>query len=220
MLNRIIAVAFLMASIGHAGQVLHVRTLAVEKGEMPQWYVAVADEQFKELKWSANQPSIQIEVQAGSELQLFTKGEGEEGNADYKPVTKVAIPEGAKEVLLLAWPPAEEKEAELRAIADLFQKAEFNDWLVINQSDQPVILRHGKENDPIKLDAGESGIYKIGVKAGNGGEVVAQSMRKGEMKTMYSTFWGAVAKQRSLVLFYTRDGRVKLRRIIDFLPAK
>jgi hypothetical protein len=45
-------------------------------------------------------------------------------------------------------------------------------------------------------------------------------MMKGEMRKIYSTFWSAPNTHRSLLLFYSKDDRVKIQRIIDFLPEE
>ncbi len=216
-MGRILLITLFTALLAHANEMLlSVRTLAVEDGKIPEWYVAVGNQKFEPLKWSNKQPSAAIMAQADRELILYSK----EGEAEFKLAKKVAIPEAATEVLLLAWPIDNDEQAGLLAIADNFKKAKYNDWLVINRSDQAVTLRYGKDNDPISLESGETKTYQITGEIGKGGEVIAETMMKGEMKKIYSTFWAASDKQRSLVLFYSKDDRTKVQRIIDFLPEE
>jgi hypothetical protein len=220
-MSRILLITLLTTLLGHANEMLmSVRTLAVEDGEMPVWYVAVENQKFEQLKWPANQPSAAIMAQAGGDLILYSKEVNQEGKAEFKLAKKVAIPEAAEELLLLGWPIKNDEKAGLIAIADNFKKAKFNDWLLINRSDQAVTLRYGKENDPISLESGESKTYQVKSEGSKGSEVIAETMMKGEMRKIYSTFWSAPDKQRSLVLFYSKDDRVKIQRIIDFLPEE
>jgi len=216
--GRALWIALLAILPGFAGE-LSLRTLALDKGGMPEWHVQVADGKFEKLDWPASQPSAPIRVQADRELQLFSPGTDGEGSPEFKPVQKVAVPEGARELLLLGSPAPGEGQPELVAVTDNYLTAGFRDWLVINRSEQQVTLRFGKGHDPIELEAGESGIYRIEGEPDKGGEAVAQAMTRGEVRKIYSTFWSASDKQRSLVLFTNHDGRVKLRRIIDHLPA-
>ena len=134
---------------------------------------------------------------------------------------KVAIPEGVKEVLLLGSSGGEDDEVKVVAIPDLYNEAVFNDWLIINQSTRMVTLRFGKDNDAIELEAGGSGVYKIKGEPGKGGEVIAEAkIKDGSMRKIYSTYWSPSEKQRALILFTDDQGAVKVRRVIDFLPAK
>lgn len=202
------------------GMQLSVRTLAVEEGDMPTWYVTTKDKNFEPLQWSSNQLSTAIMANADRELILYSKEDKQNGEPEFMLAKKVTIPEAADEVLLLGWPIEEDKQFEVLAIADDHRKANFNDWLVINRSDQAVTLRYGKENDPIQLEPGEAKAYRIKGEHDKGEELLAEAMVKGELKKMYSTFWSAPNKQRSIVLFYSKDDRPKLRRIIDFFDTE
>lgn len=199
---------------------LSVRTLATEKGEMPVWYVAVGEQQFKQLEWPTTQPSLAVSAQAGEELVLYLKEANQGGEPEFRLARRVAIPGTADEVLLLGWPVDNDEQAELLAIADNYKKAEFNDWLVINLSQQTVTLRYGTGNEPVSLESGGTKTYQITAERDKGGEVIAEAVIKGKKKKIYSTFWAASEKQRFLILFYSKDDRIRLRRIVDFLPAK
>jgi len=218
-LKSILLVTLFAAAFGRADEAsISVRTLAVEKGDMPEWHVALTGGQFGKLEWPDKQASAPVMVQAGSELALFSKAANAEGEEEFKLATKVAVPEGASELLLVGTAAVGDKPAAVSAIADNLTKAEFNDWLIINRSDLQVTLHFGKDNEPIKLEADEAGSYKVQGEVDKGGEVIAEALVKGEWKKFYSTFWSASAKQRSLVLITGEDNRAKLRRIIDFLP--
>ncbi len=219
-MGYILLITLFTALLGHANEIrISVRTLAVEEGDMPTWYVALENQQFEELKWFAKQPSSTIVTQASQNLLLYSKEVNQKGEPEYKLASKVEIPEAAEEVILLGQPMNHEKQADVIAIADNYKKAKFNDWLVINRSDQAVTLRYGKENDPLNLESGETKAYQVKGERDKGGEVIAEALMNGEMKKIYSTFWAATDKQRSLILFYKKDDKVKVRRIIDFLQA-
>lgn len=202
---------------------LSLRTLALEEEKMPEWYVEVADGRFEKLTWPTSQPSAPLAAQAGRELILFAMAKQGDSEPQFQPARRVAVPEPGEELLLIATSGkgAGEEQAELKltAVADKLRNATFSDWLVVNLGEQQVRLRYGEGAEPIELEAGESGIYRVKAVTDKGGATLAEAMRRGEMKPIYSTFWSAPAGQRSLVLFYGEDGRTKLRRIIDFLPA-
>ncbi len=199
---------------------LSVRTLALESFEVPEWFVAVDGEQHEALEWPTRQPSPAVMLKAGKELLLYSKQAGEGEEAGFVVVNKIAIPEGANEVLLLMSPPTEEGDPVITAIADTFAKATFNEWILINLSKQAVMFSYGKDNEPLEIDAGEGKVYAIDKALDKGAPVTASVMMGDEMKKFYSTYWSAPADQRSLVLFYDDGDRVKLRKILDFLPKK
>ena len=212
--------ALLTALPGHAEpKPLSIRSLAVLDDTLPKWHVATADGRYEPLNWSAKQASPPIHTQADGQLILFAKETDKEGQTEYKEARKVQLPEAADEVLLLGWPVDNDEKAELLALADDISHAKFNDWLLINRSGQRVSLRYGSDNETVEVGPGESKSIQIKAEPGKGGELIAQVEHNGEMRTMYSTYWAAQEKQRSLVLFYTKDSRVRLQRIIDFLPV-
>jgi len=217
---RTLLIALFSSTLLQADEaLLSVRTLGLDGIEMPEWHIAVGEDKYAQLEWPDSQPAAAVMAQAGKELQLYTKAAGENGEPEYKAERKVTLPESATEILLLASAAGKEGEIKLTAVADNLTKAGFNDWLVINLSERMVNLRFGKDNDPIALEAGESGVYKIKGEPGKGAEALAEAkLKNGEMRTIFSTFWSASAKQRSLVLFQEKDGHPKVQRIIDFLP--
>lgn len=214
----IILITLLTAWLGHAnGQSLSLRTLAMEGAKMPTCFVAVGNDQFEELKWPTKQQSQPITVQAKGELAVYTKEMGQDGTPQFKIIRKVTIPEAADEILLLGLGVRDDEQANFIAVPDNHKKANFNDWLFINQSSKDVTFRYGKDNDPLKLSSGESKLQTIKGESDKGNEVIAEAIIKGEMKKIYSTFWSAQSKQRSIVLFYDKEDAVKLLRIADHL---
>ena len=211
--------SLLAISNGFAEQKLvSVRTLGVDGVDLPEWYISVDDNKFEPLIWSDKQPSSSMMTQVTDDLQLYSKVNKPNGESVYNPVRKVELPKEGNEVLLLGWLPVDEEQAKLIAVSDTFKNAKFNDWIVINTTEQEVNLRFGKDAEAITLLAGETKIYKIESEVDKGAEAIAQAMHKDEMKTIYSTFWSASSDQRSLILFYSIDDRVKLRKIHDIFP--
>jgi hypothetical protein len=219
-IGHILLFTLTTAFLAHANErILSIRTLAAEKSDMPVWYVAVGDQQFEQLEWTTTQPSTQITSRADRDLSLYSKETNQEGEPEFKVARKVTIPEAADEVLLLGWLTNKGEQAEVLAIADDYKKAKFNDWLVINRSDHTVTLRYGEGNESISLEPGETKPYRIMGERDKGGEVIAEAIIKDTKRKIYSTFWGAADKQRTLVLFFSKDDGVGLRKVIDFLPA-
>lgn len=217
-MKSLLLMTFLTTLLGHANEhSVSIRAFALEEMEMPACFVAIGDNRFEQLKWPTRQPSPAIMVQAKGELPIYVREISPEGEPEFKLFRKVAIPEAADEVLLLGLGVGEDKQADILAIADNHKKAKFNDWLVINRSDLAVTFRFGEGNDPIQLAPGEVKPCQIQGERDKGGEVIAEAMKKGNMKKIYSTFWSASDKQRSIVLFYSKDDAVKVLRMIDFL---
>jgi len=220
-MGRILLIAWFTTCLGYAGETqLSVRTLAVEEGAaIPVWHIVSDSDTYKELKWPVQQPSSVILSTASNELLLFSKKTNAEGTDEFKVARKLTIPEGSHDVLLVAWPDDGDQKVGLMVVADDLKQAKSNDWLVINTSKQGVTLRYGTKSEAIQLEPSEAKPYRIDSEQGKGGAVLAQTMVKDERKTIYSTFWAAPENQRSLVLFYNKDNRVKLRRVIDLFPT-
>lgn len=198
---------------------LSLRTLAIEQGALPKWHIEIADGEYRELTWPDGQPSPSIVLPATKDLVLFLKAKNPDGEEVYQSSMQVALPVGESELLLIAIPAAEEgAKPRVKALADNLKTAKFNEWLFINESGQRVAIKIGEKQAAIELDADVAKLHAIDPALGNGGKVSATSMRNDEMKPFYSTFWGAPKEQRSLVIFYNDDHRVRLRRISDFLP--
>lgn len=210
----------LTACFGHAAEgQLSVRTLAVEDMELPNWYLATGTDTYEELKWPVEQPTPPILSTAGQELLLFSKETNAEGQVEYKVSKKLTIPTDATELLVVAWPDDGDEKFGLMVVEDKLKQAKSNDWLVINTSKHLVTLRYGTNSDAIQLEPLEAKPFKIDSAEGKGGASIAQMMLEGELKTFYSTYWGVPEKQRSIVLFYNNDSRVKLRKVtIPLLP--
>lgn len=207
---------------GHAEEErLSIRALAAEKVEMPVWHIATDTGEYKELTWPVEQPSSAIMSTAGRELPLFSKETNAEGEEEYNMVRKLTIPEPVTEILLVAWPVDGEGKTELMIVVDGRRQAGFNDWMLINTSKQKVSVRYGADSQAVQLEPVEAKPCRIDSEQGHGSAVLAQAKMKDEWKTIYSTYWAAPEKQRSLVLFYEKDKRVRLRRVIDILePAE
>ncbi len=214
---RCVLFSILLAALpGHAEEArLSIRTLAVEGGEIPAWHVAADGGTYQKLTWPVEQPSAAIVTTAGADLLLSAKADGEE----FKVEKKLAVPQGADQCLLVAWPIDGEEKVGVMLVADPLKTAKQNDWLLINTSKHEVTLSYGSEGDPIRLEPGEAKAYQVAGEQDKGSAVIARMKLKGEMKTIYSTYWSAPENQRSLIVFYDSDGRVRVHRIIDELEA-
>lgn len=223
-MGYLLLISLLAALLVHGNEKpLSVRALLIEKSDLPDWYLKVNNQKFEPIQWSIRQPSFAMITQADQELNVYSKKVDQNGKPEFILAKKVAIPEETDEIILLGWLTDNDEEAEnaedanLLAVADNSKNAKFNEWLVINCSDQEVIFRYGKENDAINVESSDAKFYSIKGEPGKGGEVIAEATIKGEMRKIYSTFWSAPDEQRSIIIFYTQDDRPKLRRIIDFL---
>ena len=217
-MKSFILIMLLTAWLGHAkGQSLSLRTLALEGAEMPACFVAVGKDRFEELKWPTKQQSQPITVQAKGELAIYSRDMDPNGTPQFKIIRNVKIPEAVDEILLLGVAGRDDGQADFIAVPDNHRKADFNDWVFINLSSKDVSFRYGRDEEPLKLSAGEFKLQAIKGGSDKGSEVIAEAMIKGEMKKIYSTFWSAQSKQRSLVLFLDKEDAVKVLRIVDHL---
>lgn len=217
---RAFLVVLFTTCLGDAEEIrLSIRTLAVGNGAMPIWHLAADKDTFAELQWSVEQPSDSVTITTGRELLLYSKEIVADGKEEYKVARKLAIPETAKEILLVGWPVEGEQKAELMVVADNLKKAGSHDWLAINTSKQVVTLRFGVNVDALQLESMEAKPYHVHLEPKQGSAVQAQMRVRDKWRTIYSTYWAAPDKQRSLVLFYDNGKRVKLHRVVDVFES-
>jgi len=208
-------IGLLAVPAGAQEQTVSVRTLQLGDGEMPESWVRVVNEkQPVKLGWLTSQPTQPLQVIHDGSLKLFRYSVSAEGKVTVDNVTAVSLPGGAREVLLLAW--ANDGQARYVAIPDQFLKADFNDWIAINTSGNPVALRAGdKGSKLVRVEAGKSVIFKPDIVEGKGVEMVAMASRNGELKTFLSSYWPAFAGQRTMIVFYDDGEKMRARRIGD-----
>jgi hypothetical protein len=215
-----VALSLIAATHCGAQTKVNLRTLALQSGEMPEWYVEAVQEksagktELTELAWSSKQPSASITVTVEEQLFIYSKAVDERGNEAPRLVRRVTLPEGASEVLLVALI-ADDSRIGLRAVTDTFMEAGFNDWMVINLARQGVALRFGKDSKPIIVNPGGIEKYTIPAESGTGIQLLAKAQLHGELKTIYSTYWPVFGGQRSIVIFFNLGDRIRARRVID-----
>ncbi len=200
--------------------VVSVRTMQLGGDGMPELFVRVANEKEPvKLSWLTTQPTEPMQVLHDGNLKLLSQAPNAEGKMITQVAKSMVLPPSSKEVLLLAW--NDGSEVKYVMIQDQFLNAKFNDWLVINASVSPVALKVGDDQKPIRVDAGKSLVFSPKIVEGKGVEVIAQTLRKGEMKTFLSSYWPAFAKQRTMIIFYDDGEKMRARRISDrFLVKK
>ena len=197
-----------------------VRGLALERADpLPERYIKVKDG-YELIQFLYSQPVQLIIAYTESALPLFEKKKNDEGEEAYEIAEKVSVPASAKGILLLGW--KGEEGPRYLAIDDNFPAAKYNNWLMINAASKPVAFRIGKENKPFIVKASSAENYKVNVPEGRGAAVLGQAEMEGEAKTFYSTYWPIREKERSIVIFFEREDRMRLRKISDslFVPKK
>lgn len=196
-------------------QSISLRTLQLGGGEMPEAWVRVAKQEGPvRVSWLTRQPTEPLQALHQGSLKLLSFVTNTEGKRVVSEVTTVALPAGAREILLLG--ALNGKQAKYIAIEDRFLGARFNDWIAINTSATPVALKVGKKSSkPIRIEPGKSIIFKPDIEENKGVEMVAMAPRDDELKTFLSTYWPAFPGQRTMIVFYQDGERMRARRIGD-----
>jgi len=192
-----------------------VRTLQLAAGELPDSWVMVAGEkQPVKLTWLTTQPTEPLRVMLGEgKLKLFRYSVGEDGKMVVDDVSVISLPEAATEVLLLGW--TSDGKGKYVAIKDHFLQAKFDDWIAINTSPKPVVVRAGRTSNPVRVEPAKSVVFKPKIEEGKGVEMTAQALHKGKPKTFLSTCWPAFAGQRTMIVFFDDGERMRAKRIGD-----
>lgn len=193
---------------------ISLRTMQLGGGEMPNLYVKKADAKEPALlTWFNTQPTEPIQVVHDGSLKLYKQTTNSEGKLGYEVASLVKLPSAENEVLLLAW----ESEGMIKylAIKDQFLNANFNDWMAINTSANPVAILAGDNAKPVKIEAGKSLIFRPNIEQGKGVKILAQASREGEVKTFLSTYWPAFEGQRTMIIFYDDGDKMRAKRIGD-----
>lgn len=198
----------------HAAE-LSLRTLQLGGGEMPEmWVMDAKEEKPAKVPWLTSQPTQPMRVIQDGALKLFRLTVNAQGKPVIDNIQAVALPTGAKEILLLGQ--VNDGKASYVAIEDRFLNAKFNDWIAINTSSIPVAVRCGdKTNKPVRVDPGKSLIFTPKIEENKGVEMVAMAPRDGELKTFLSSYWPAFPGQRTMIIFYHDGEKMRGRRIGD-----
>lgn len=193
---------------------ISLRTLQLGGDKMPEAWVWVAGaKEPMMLTWLTSQPNEPIQVVHNGQLKLFRQTQDAAGKTVLEIKNTVRLPNAAKEALLLGWTDGE--ESKYVAIEDRFLNAKFNDWLAINTSVNDVAILAGKDGEPIRINPGKSVIFQPRIEKNKGVKVLAQTMRKGELKTFLSSYWPAFPGQRTVIIFYDDGDRMRAKRIGD-----
>lgn len=217
--SRCLLILLLAGGVWAQESTISVRTLQLGDGDLPDSWVRVADEKEPvKLSWLNSQPTEPLQVVHDGPLKLFRYAAGADGRMVASDPRSIALPSGATEILLLAW--ADGGAGKYVAIQDHFLQASFNDWIAINTSSNPVALRVGGKDKPLRVEAGKSLIFKPDIEEGKGVEMVAMAPRDGELKTFLSTYWPAFPGQRTMIVFYGDAERMRAKRIGDRFVRK
>lgn len=213
-------IASLVCGVPAFAQKISVRTMALTSADMPELYLKTeGDEPLTPVAWPSRQPSKPIVALRDGALPLYRCETDDKGKASLKVAHRVKVPADAGEILLLGW--SDGDEIRLHALKDDFMGADFNDWLLINFSSKVIAFRIGEGSLPIKLQSGDSRIYRIAVPRNKGATALGQAMIRGEARTFYSTFVPVKDGQRTIMLFADDGEKIRTKRIIDrFLTKK
>lgn len=191
-----------------------VRTLQLAEGELPDsWVMVAGGKEPVKLSWQTSQPTEPLRVLHDGQLKLFRYEMGQDGKMIMADLRSIALPTPATEILLLGW--ASDGEGKYTALKDHFLKANFDDWIAINTSRNPVAVKAGRLSDPVRVDPGKSLIFRPRIEQGKGVEIIARAPYKGRTKTFLSTYWPAFPGQRTMIVFYDDGEKMRARRIGD-----
>lgn len=204
----------LAASLCAQDPKVSLRTMQLGGDEINGLYVKMADAREPALMtWLSTQPGEPIQVSHDGSLKLYKQAADPAGKPVFEIAADIKLPVGEKEILLLAW----ESDGKIKyvAIRDQFLNAEFNDWMAINTSKNPVAILAGNDDKPIRVDAGSSVIFQPKIEEGKGVKVLAQAAREGEVKPFLSSYWPAFKGQRTMIIFYDDGEKMRAKRIGD-----
>lgn len=211
---------WLLGGMGWAQEsTISVRTLQLSAGDLPEsWVRAAGEKEPVKLTWLTTQPTEPLRVVHDGQLKLFRHSVGEDGKMVVHEIRSIPLPATATEVLLLGW--ASEGKGKYVALKDHFLQANFDDWIAINTSSNPVAIKVGRKSDPVRVDPGKSVIFQPKIEQGKGVEMMAAAPYKGKTKTFLSTYWPAFAGQRTMIVFFDDGERMRAKRIGDRFVRK
>ncbi len=169
------------------------------------------------LRMSSVQPSPSVEVAYANPLPVFHNPPPADPQTPYRPDALAPLPNGARRVLLLGSGDAE--QTTYRAIPDPIASGESRDWLLVNTTPSPIVLRIGQESDPVLIPADTQIVYRIPALEHTGAAVSAASNVQGEPQVFFSTYWPIQADKRCIVLFAGDGEKIRVRRITDRVMA-
>ncbi|NWK56666.1 hypothetical protein HW115_13670 [Verrucomicrobiaceae bacterium N1E253] len=196
---------------------LELRTLQLDKQEMPDLYVNGA-EGPELLSFSSIQPSALLQVDKTDPLVLYRQVKDGNGGLDYKQAFKVDIPDSAEGILLLAWKVSGKEK--FMAIKDHFSKAKADQWLMINTSDRAIAFQVGAKTKPVLIKPSSIHIFDVKAQKGKGAAIMAKASIDQEIKTIYSTFWPVYAGKRLVVIISNTGEKIRVKPIFDTIPIR
>jgi hypothetical protein len=170
------------------------------------------------LRMSNVQPSPSLEVAYANPLPVFHNPPPANPQTPYVPDALVPLPAGAREILLLGT--GDVDRPTYLAIPDPIASGESRDWLLVNATASPIVLRVGQETSPVLIQAGTQSSYRIPELEHTGAAISAAANVEGQAKVFFSTYWPIHPDKRCLVIFAQDGEKIRVRRITDPVQAK
>lgn len=196
---------------------LDFRTLGLTRGISSDLFYATRDG-FEKLPLSYFRPSSGKTARLAEDgsLPLFREVTDPEEGITYIPHTRVRIPEGSKQILILG--AGTDDGLKLNAVKDNISSSN-QDWLLINVSPTPMAIQLGDEDQPIRVAPGASVIHQVDLESGKGAAIQVAAFKENNWERVYSRFWPIYDGQRCMVIFLELNGEIKVYNFFEAVHA-
>ena len=208
-----ILLAFVFSSALHAQESLvTIRAMSMDRGNFPETFV-LTKEGYEAINFSDVQPSAPYRAIVGKTLPVFYSEPSKEDGEKPKPDAILKLPRTTGGVLLLGWQEGEKRN--FAALPDNLDKGGRENWLLVNATTETLAFQLGKETTPTVVQPGKSVTHRVTVPFDAGAAVTTVSMKEGESKVIFSTYWTVYKEQRCVIIFVKEGERFRVRQILD-----
>lgn len=134
------------------------------------------------------------------------------GELSHQLVFQLALPKGAKQVLVIAAKTG--NQVSMVALADNLS-TNYRDWMLINSTATPLVFQFGEGKTLIQVPPGQSVPIQIEADFGTGAAVRIAAFREEGWELIYSTFWPVYEGQRGLIIFMQDGENIRLRNFFE-----
>jgi len=197
----------------------HIRLLAWNEEQPQPLYVQTDAENFELLDLRSNRRSPRYDLNSAREVRIFTDGVDPEGNPIKVPVSKIPVPEGIREplVILFARAGGEKPEYVGMVVEDGEESFPFGSYRLINFSPFPVVFE--LDGTAHSLSPRETALAKPDLNERVNIPVRVLTRIDGEPRLIRQTLWRHEPDQRMLVfILKSQDpqrGDLLLRTIVE-----
>jgi len=187
---------------------IEIRTLGLTRGIQTDLYYHNT-EGFEKLPLAYYRPSatLRAAVDENGNLPLFSRVTTPEGEIQFLLHSRVAVPAGSRQILILG--AQNEERVVMNAVADNLSDSS-RDWLFINISQMPVAVELGEGNPLLLVPPSQSVFHEAQVVSGEGASIHVVVYKENAWERVYSRFWPIYSNQRNMVVFLESAGEIQV----------